>query len=140
MITGEALCQLGLYLWLPYLSLLRALMGYSWFCDQTTRQTQPIALIAYSCLCFGVLVLHATCYHPEPAQSGEVDPLMTVDWDEVTARNARFRARENCRYHTQHYACCILPQIVQPVPTVCAACCNKVMVKSGVMSALLLIP
>lgn len=94
MIAGEALCQLGLYLTLPYFSLLRALMGYSWFCDQSTHQSHPSALLAYSFICFGALLLHATCYYPKPAQSGQVDPLMTVDWDEVTARTARFRARE----------------------------------------------
>lgn len=94
MIAGEALCQLVLYLTLPYFSLLRALMSYSWFCDQTTHQSHPMALVAYSFVCFGALVLHATCYYPKPAQSGQIDPLMTVDWDEVTARTARFRARE----------------------------------------------
>ena len=138
MVAGGALCQLGLYLTLPYFSLLRALMGYSWFCDQKTHQSHPMALIAYSCLCFGVLILHAACYHPEPAQSGEVDPLTTIDWNEVTARNARFRAREvagsmlnTMLASSGHIVHSLFQQCEQPVtkvtvvkwPYVCTATC-----------------
>lgn len=90
MVAEEALSQLGLYLLLPYFSLLRVLLGYSWLCDEATQRSHLAVFAAYSCLCFGVLYFHATCYHPNPAQSGVVDPLTTIDWDDVAKRNARF--------------------------------------------------
>lgn len=116
MIDGEAVCQLFLYLSLPYFSLFRGLMGFSWFLNQATQRVYPLMFAAYSCVCFGILLFHAMYYCP-PAQSGALDPLLAINWDQVAAMKAHERVHDVAgTLPLSASMLALLSQYVQPVP------------------------
>ena len=89
----------------------RALLVYRWCFDPAGKQVPPSFLVGYTIIFIFVFALPDYLSHDEPA---EQDPLMSVDWSEAAAVNARFRARALAG--TRHYAFCIMPERVHPIP------------------------
>ena len=80
-----------MFILLPILGTLRACMGWGWCFDgQLFCLPSLIALQAISVM---FITAHCLWFWPdEPAKPAEKDPLMDIDWEEVAAENARWKA------------------------------------------------
>lgn len=106
--------QFGMYLILPYLSILRALLEYSWFWDSAGRKLPPHFLNIYHAAYIICVACHIWWRFPELIRTAEEDLVVPLAGNDI-GKKALGRSKPHTNAGMTHSAVdfCVLIQYLQ---------------------------